>query len=139
MTRISEEKLGEAVSVAGVDYTAARGWLVVPEYYVVAVNEFLSDWRKGDFALSDLAALDAENVELAGERWTAEQAQHKHPTTVSSLVTELRELREALRPFARLLDDDAPHAWIQDVRVVTHPQLRPLVKAAKRALSGAKL
>ncbi|MBP7704156.1 MAG: hypothetical protein KA105_02585 [Caulobacter sp.] len=37
----------------------------VPVRWVVAVNEFLSDWRKGDFELPKLAALDAQAIEEA--------------------------------------------------------------------------
>lgn len=62
----------DKVSVGDEDFAPAKEWLSVPGYYVVAVNEFLSDWQKGDFSLSTLAALDAQNIIASGERWKAE-------------------------------------------------------------------
>lgn len=44
-------------------------WVSVPEQFVVAVNEFLSDWKKGDFSLGTLAAIDAQSIISAKERW----------------------------------------------------------------------
>jgi hypothetical protein len=127
--RISEEKLGEIL--AGCEGVTPGPWRV-DELRGAGLQILI---QAIDFTVGKAVNKGPQMMARANGAHIA----RLDPTTVSSLVTELRELREALRPFARLLDDDAPHAWIQDIRVVTHPQLRPLVKAAKRALSGAKL
>ncbi|MCP1558603.1 UNVERIFIED_ORG: hypothetical protein M2438_002690 [Methylobacterium sp. SuP10 SLI 274] len=61
-----------------IDALAARpeapsdaGWVLTTERFVIAVKEFLADWRKGDFDLTRLAELDAESIEAALEDWAA--------------------------------------------------------------------
>lgn len=60
------------VMVNGEGFKRAKEWVSVPDYFLVSVNEFLSDWRKGDFSLNTLAALDAQAIEAARERWATE-------------------------------------------------------------------
>ncbi len=55
--------------------SSGREWVPVPDYFVVAVNEFLSDWQKGDFSLeSATRSTTPQSILSAKERWAAELA-----------------------------------------------------------------
>jgi hypothetical protein len=92
MTRISEEKLGEILAgCEGVQFGPWSAeqcddglWMVCNAGDVIAFGDPNHKEPDDELPFRYLARLD--------------------PTTVSSLVTELRELREALRPFAKLAD-----------------------------------
>jgi hypothetical protein len=62
LRRVLEEFAASAPAVSG-------EWVMVPESFVTAVSEFLADWEKGDFSLSTLAALDAQAIVEAKEKW----------------------------------------------------------------------
>jgi len=62
------------VTVNGETFKRGGEWVPVPDYFVVAVNEFLSDWQKGDFSLESYALYDAQSILSAKERWAAELA-----------------------------------------------------------------
>jgi hypothetical protein len=54
--------------------------VLVDTKWVAAVNEFLSDWIKGDFDLPELAAIDAEAILVAG-------ADGKQPVLVGKVIS----------------------------------------------------
>ncbi|MBB2959909.1 hypothetical protein [Methylobacterium sp. R2-1] len=65
-----DRNLSEAALAArSADPEAQGAWVQTTERFVIAVREFLADWRKGDFLLPTLAALDAESIEAALEDW----------------------------------------------------------------------
>lgn len=92
-------------AIAALDaHRAAAGggeWVTVPERFVVAVNEFLADWKKGDFSLSTLAALDAQSIVAAKEAW-AEALSAAPPPPAAPEAEAIR--REALEIGSTVLD-----------------------------------
>jgi hypothetical protein len=63
-----DEKLAAELILAALsdadkqEQPSATRMVSVPERWVVAVNEFLSDWQKGDFKLPELAEIDAKEI-----------------------------------------------------------------------------
>lgn len=107
-TREEGYRAGLAAGTGGAG-GVADVWVAVPQRYVIAVHEFLDDWKKGDFSLCTLATLDAQSIVAAREEWAAMLAARPAappPAAETDGVLVPRELlREAVSGLAAFTGD----------------------------------
>jgi hypothetical protein len=121
--RISDEKLGEIM--AGCAEATEGPWTA---FHKSKYDEWHVSVPSPEGGMN--LALFFDGCGGPNPRYDSQHIANCDPTTVSSLVTELRELREALRELLATCE--------QGIDPFAHPH-HPSVAKARAALSGAKL
>ena len=112
------------------DYAKAQvrsaGYSLVSAEFISNFAEFIQDWRKGDFALPKLAALD---VEACFDAWQKEVNQNEVKPVLQALerVPDVEALIDDLSEWSRHVVEDTAHESLEKhvKRVLAHHNITP--------------